>query len=214
VPRREAAHSMNLFPIFLKLAGRRCLVVGAGPVGESKIESLFLAGADVRVVAPRATRAVRAWGCAGKVCWEARGFKPADLDSVSLVVAATSSAELHEQIFQEARRRRVLCNVVDDPARCDFYYPAVVRRGHLQIAISTSGHSPALAQHLKRELDQQFGPEYETWVEQLGEARQKLLARAIDPARRRRLLHRLASRQAFEAFLRRRGVAGRHRNRS
>ena len=195
---------MNLFPIFLKLAGRRCLVVGAGPVGESKIESLLLAGADVRVVAPRATQAVRDWACAGKVRWEARCFRPSDLDGVFLVIAATSSAELHEQIFQEARRRGVLCNVVDDPARCDFYYPAVVRRGALQIAISTSGRSPALAQHLKRELDQQFGPEYETWVEQLGEARQKLLARAIDPARRRRLLHRLASRRAFDAFLRRR----------
>jgi precorrin-2 dehydrogenase/sirohydrochlorin ferrochelatase len=203
---------MKLFPMFLKLAGRRCLVVGAGPVGESKIESLLLAGADVRVVALRATRAVRAWACAGKICWEPRGFRPADLDGVFLVVAATSSANLHERIWQEARRRRVLCNVVDEPARCDFYYPAVVRRGHLQIAISTGGHSPALAQQLKRELDQQFGPEYETWVERLGKAREKLLARTIDPARRRRLLHRLASRQAFEAFRRRRGVAGQHRN--
>src|SRR5712692_10102631 len=107
VPRREGARSMNLFPIFLKLVGRRCLVVGAG--------------ADVHVVAPRAAEAIRAWARAGRVCWEARGFKPADLASVFLVVAATSSAELHEQIFQEARRRRVLCNVVDDPARCDFY---------------------------------------------------------------------------------------------
>jgi len=191
----------------LKLAGRRCLVVGAGPVGEAKIQSLLLAGADVRVVSLQATRAVRAWARAGKVCWEARGFKPADLDGVFLVVAATppGRAELHEQIFQEARRRGVLCNVADDPARCDFYYPAVVRRGHLQIAISTGGRSPALAQHLRRELEQQFGPEYETWIEQLGEARQKLLARPIAPARRRRLLHRLGSPQAFEAFLRRRG---------
>ncbi len=195
---------MNLFPIFLKLAGRRCLVVGAGPVGESKIESLLLAGADVRVVAPRATRAVRAWACAGKVCCEARGFKLTDLDGVFLVVAAASSAELHERIFQGARRRGVLCNVVDDPARCDFYYPAVVRRGPLQIAVSTSGRSPALAQRLKKQLEQQFGPEYEAWVDQLGQARQKLLARAIDPERRRRLLHRLASRRAFDAFLRRR----------
>jgi precorrin-2 dehydrogenase/sirohydrochlorin ferrochelatase len=183
------------------------LVVGAGAVGEAKVKSLLRAGAKVRVVAPRATRAVRAWRRAGKVCWEARGFKPADLDGVFLVVAATpqGGAELHEQIFQEARRRGVLCNVVDDPARCDFYYPAVVRRGHLQIAISTGGRSPALAQHLRKELEQQFGPEYETWIEQLGEAREKLLTRPIAPARRRRLLHRLASRQAFEAFLRRRG---------
>ncbi len=195
---------MNLFPIFLKLAGRPCLVVGAGPVGESKIESLLLAGVEVQVVAPRATRAVRDWARAGKVRWEARGFRPSDLDGAFLVIAATTSAELHEQVFQEARRRGVLCNVVDGPAHCDFYYPAVVRRGALQIAISTSGRSPALAQQLKRELEQQFGPEYETWVEQLGQARQKLRARAIDPERRRRLLHRLASRQAFEAFRRQR----------
>ncbi len=195
---------MNPFPIFLKLAGRRCLIVGAGPVGESKIESLLLAGADVRVVAPRATEAIRAWARAGRVCWEARGFKLTDLDGVFLVVAATSSVELHEQIFQQARQRGVLCNVVDDPAHCDFYYPAVVRRGHLQVAISTGGRSPALAQQLKKELEKQFGPEYEAWVEQLGEARQKLFARVIDPARRRRLLHRLASRRAFDAFLRRR----------
>ena len=204
---------MNLFPIFLKLAGRRCLVIGAGPVGESKIEGLLLAGADVRVVDPRATRAVRAWARAGKICWEARSFDPADLGGMFLVVAATSSAELHEEIFQEARRRGILCNIVDDPARCDLYYPAVVRRGHLQIAISTGGRSPALAQHLKKELEKQFGPEYETWVEQLGQARRKLMARGIAPERRRRLLHRLASRQAFEAFLGRQKVAGSRRQR-
>ena len=196
---------MNLFPIFLKLAGRRCLVVGAGPVGEAKIESLLRTGAEVRVVAPRATPKVRAWARDGKICWEARGFRSTDLDSVLLVVAATSFPELHEAIFQEARRRGVLCNIVDDPARCDFYYPAVVRRGHLQIAISTGGRCPALAQRLKKELEQQFRSEYGTWLEQLGQARQKLLARALAPERRRRLLHRLASPQAFRAFLRRLG---------
>jgi len=195
---------MNLFPIFLKLVGRRCVVVGAGPVGESKIESLLLAGAEVRVVAPRATRVVGAWARTGKIRWEARGFRRSDLNGVFLVVAATSSAELHEEIFQEARRRGVLCNIVDDPARCDFYYPAVVRRGHLQVAISTGGRSPALAQQLKKELEKHFGPEYEAWVEQLGKARQRLFARAIDPECRRRLLHRLASPGAFDAFLRRR----------
>lgn len=203
---------MNLFPIFLKLDGRRCLVVGAGPVGESKIESLLLAGAEVCVVAPRASHAVRTWARTGKIRWEARGLRPSDLDGVFLVVAATSSAELQEEIFQEARRRGVLCNIVDDPGRCDFYYPAVVRRGHLQVAISTGGRSPALAQQLKKELEKQFGPEYEAWVEQLGEARQRLFARPIDPDGRRRLLHRLASRRAFDAFLRRRRATGLRQN--
>jgi len=205
---------MSLFPIFLKLARRRCLVVGAGRAGESKIASLLRAGADVRVVAPRAARAVRSWARAGRVRWEARGFEPPDLDGVFLVVAATSSPELREQISRQARRRGVLCNVVDDPARCDFYYPAVVRRGALQIAVSTGGRSPALAQRLRRELERQFAREYGAWVERLGEARLKLLAQPIDPARRRRLLHRLASQPAFETFLARQRAARRHHDRS
>ncbi len=186
---------MSLFPLFVKLDRRPCLVVGAGPVGEAKIASLLRAGANVRVVAPRATRTVRAWARAGRISWEARGFDPADLDGAFLVVAATSSVDLHERVFWEAKRRGILCNVVDDPERCDFYYPAVVQRGPLQIAISTRGLSPALAQRLRRKLEQQFGPEYEAWVEQLGQARQELFTRDMDPERRRRLLHRLARRE-------------------
>jgi precorrin-2 dehydrogenase/sirohydrochlorin ferrochelatase len=128
---------MPLFPAFLKLNGRRCLVIGAGRVAEEKIESLLRAEADVRVVAPAATDRVRGWARAGKIRWDARKFRSSDLKDIFLVVAATSSPALHARIFREARRRGVLCNVVDDPAHCDFYYGAVVRRGALQIAIST-----------------------------------------------------------------------------
>ena len=88
--------------------------------------------------------------------------------------------------------------MVDDPEYCDFYYPAVVRRGDLQLAISTNGHSPALAQRIRRELEMQFGPEYGEWLEELGRIRQQLFASKIDPEERRRLLHELASREAFE----------------
>ena len=197
---------MNLFPLFLKLAGRRCLVVGAGTIGESKISSLLETGASVRVVAPRVTPKVRAWARAGKIEWQRRNFRPRDLDDVLLVVAATSSAETHEQIFRHARRRGVLCNVVDDPERCDFYYPAVVRRGALQIAISTSGRSPALAQRLRKQLERQFGPEYEDWIAQLGQDREALLWKAASSKSRRLILHEQASEEAFEAFRRRRGA--------
>src|SRR5258708_20451039 len=82
--------------------------------------------------------------------------------------------ELHKRIFGEASRRGVLCNIVDVPALCDFYYPSVVQRGALQIAISTAGLSPALAQRLRKQLEGQFGPEYEEWLPELGDARQKL----------------------------------------
>jgi siroheme synthase-like protein len=119
-------------------------------------------------------------------------------------VAATSSPALNAGIYRRARRRAVLCNVVDDPEHCDFYYGAVVRRGALQIAISTGGRSPALAQRLKKQIEREYGAEYESWLEELGEIREKLFAKRISPERRRALLHRLASEISFEEFLRRR----------
>ena len=118
-----------------------------------------------------------------------------------LVVVATSSRRLNEFVSREAARRGVLCNAVDDPDHCDFFYGAVVRRGPLQIAVSTSGASPALAQRLKREIAKQYGPEYGAWVEQLSEARRKLLAQAMNPKRRQQALHRMASAASFAAFL-------------
>jgi len=101
-------------------------------------------------------------------------------------------------IFHQARQRNILCNVVDDPEYCDFYYPAVVQRGDFQIAISTSGQSPALAQRIRRELEIQFGPEYGEWLQELGRIRQQLFAGKINPEERRRVLHELASRTALE----------------
>jgi precorrin-2 dehydrogenase / sirohydrochlorin ferrochelatase len=192
---------MGLFPVFLKLTGRTCLVVGAGSVGEGKIRSLLPTGAIVRVVAHHATPAVGKWAESGRIVWEARGFTPADLDGVFLVIAATPSVEVNDLVFREAQQRGVLSNAVDDPVRCDFYYPAVVRRGSLQIAISTEGQSPALAQRLRRELENQFGPEYAGWVEHLGEERKQLLAQEMDGDYRRRLLHGQAGRPAFQRFV-------------
>ena len=130
--------------------------------------------------------------------WEPRAFLPNDLEGVFLVIAATASAELNQLVFSEAQRRNILCNAVDDPENCDFYFPAVVRRGQLQIAISTGGQSPALAQRLRRELEEQFTPDYADWLEELGENRKKLFDRDLDADRRRDLLHSLASRDAFD----------------
>lgn len=194
---------MPLFPAFLKLSGRRCLVIGAGRVAEEKIESLLRADAEIRVVAPAATDRVRAWSGAGKIQWDVRKFRSSDLKDIFLAVAATSSPALHARIFREARRRGVLCNVVDDPAHCDFYYGSVVRRGSLQIAISTGGHSPALAQRLRKQIEREFSNEYERWIEELGAARRKLFKKPISAELRRALLHRLASQDSFEEFLRR-----------
>jgi precorrin-2 dehydrogenase len=184
---------MSLFPMFLKLEGRLCLVVGAGAVAEAKIESLLATDASVRVVAPKATPRVREWAREGRIEWRKREYTPADFAGAFLVIAGTNSTALHDDIYAEAKSRDVLCNCVDEPARCDFYFPAVVRRGDLQIAISTGGLSPALAQRLRKELEQQFGPEWEEWIAQLGRTRDELQSIPMPPEQRKRLLHQYAS---------------------
>ena len=201
---------MALFPMFLKLAGRRCLVVGGGHVAEGKIASLLDCGATVAVVAPDVTEKVSWWASIEELEWFARPFSATELEGVFLVVAATCHQEVNDLVFREAQGRGILCNVVDDPDRCDFYYPAVLRRGQLQVAISTGGSSPALAQRLRRELEQHFDPGYGEWLDQLAETRRHLLRMPLDDSQRRRWLHHMASRESFESFLERRaGGAGR-----
>lgn len=194
---------MPLFPAFLKIAGRRCVVIGAGKIAEEKIDSLLRSAADIHVIAPQATGTVSGWAAAGKIRWARRKFRASDLNRAFLVIAATSSPKLHATIYKEARRRGVLCNVVDDPEHCDFYYGSVVRRGSLQIAISTEGHSPALAQRLRKKLENEFDSEYKEWLEEIGAVRKRLFAKSLSSERRKELLHRLASEFSFEDFLRR-----------
>jgi precorrin-2 dehydrogenase / sirohydrochlorin ferrochelatase len=187
--------------MFVKLEGKRCLVVGAGKVGEPKIGGLIDTGARVHVVALEASETVHRWANAGQITLELRSFVPADLDETFLAIVATSSRELNSSIYREAQQRGLLCNVVDVPEYCDFYYPAVVRRGDLQIAISTNGQSPSLAQKLRQQLERQFGPAHARWVAELGETRKLVLASHLDPKRKSELLHSLASREALKAAL-------------
>jgi precorrin-2 dehydrogenase/sirohydrochlorin ferrochelatase len=186
--------------MFLKLDGRPCLVVGAGSIGEPKIRSLVECGAHVHVVAPSAAAAVAEAASRGTLAWSQREFEQSDLDGVFLVVAATSSAEVNHAIYREAQRRGILCNVVDDPPHCDFFYPAVVRRGHFQIAISTNGLSPALAQRVRKQFEEEFPPIYGTWLEELGKKRAALFQNGCEPELRRTLLHQFVTPEAFAEF--------------
>jgi precorrin-2 dehydrogenase/sirohydrochlorin ferrochelatase len=187
--------------MFIKLDGKQVVVVGAGKVGEPKIGGLLDTGARIRVIALDASLQVREWARQSRIELELRPFAAEDLEGAFLAVVATSSRALNERIYQEARRRGVLCNVVDVPDLCDFFYPAVVRRGDLQIAVSTAGQSPSLAQKIRQQLEKQYGPGYAEWVAELGATRKLILASDLDKERKLELLHSLASRQAVEAAL-------------
>jgi precorrin-2 dehydrogenase/sirohydrochlorin ferrochelatase len=190
----------SLFPMFLKLEGRNCLALGAGSVGEQKIRSLLDCGADIRVVATWATDAVKQWALSGALTLIEREYEPADLDDAYLVIAATSDVAVNHAIYREAQVRGILCNVVDDPPYCDFYYGALVRRGHLQISISTNGLSPALAQRIRKQFEEDFPPIYGNWLEELGRKREDLFRTGVDPEDRKQTLHQLATRAAFLEF--------------
>jgi siroheme synthase-like protein len=190
---------MSLLPIWIRLDRRPVLVVGAGTVALAKIESLRSTGAEITVVAPAAAPQFHELVENGELTWHRRVFQPADLDGAFLVIAATNDSEVNHTVYEEALRRNVLCNAVDDPPNCDFYFGSVVARGDLQIAISTAGESPALAQRLRREIDEQLPLDLGPWLAELGNLRREI--RASVPARpaRNLLLHELAQRHLCNA---------------
>ncbi|HEY0702202.1 MAG TPA: bifunctional precorrin-2 dehydrogenase/sirohydrochlorin ferrochelatase [Candidatus Acidoferrales bacterium] len=190
--------SAPLFPVFIKLAGRPCLVVGAGEIAEAKIASLLEAGARVTVVSPAAKPEIRQLAEAGQITWEKRKYQPCDLDGAFLAIAATSNTAVNNAVFTEASRLGILCNAVDDPPNCDFYFPAVVRRGDLQIAISTAGESPAFAQKLRQAFEYAFSSNVGDWLAAIGRIRREILADFPASEARKRALHVLANGGACE----------------
>ncbi len=193
---------MTLFPAFLKLENRQVIIIGGGSLAESKLPALLAAGARVRLISPRLNETLAAQVRANNLEWWPKLYERGDLAGAFLVIAATSISTVNAAVFQEADSRNILCNAVDDPASCHFYYASIVQRGDLQIAISTNGKSPALAQRLRKELEDQFGPEYALWLDLLGAAREVLRAQNPDPELTKQWLHLLASQPMFEKFLR------------
>ena len=190
---------MNLLPIFLKLDARRVLVVGAGNVALEKIHSLLKYGARIHVVAPQARPEVHDLAAQGKLDLALHPFSPADLNGQELVIAATDVPAVNAAVYAAAVERHILCNSVDDIPNCDFYFGSIVNRGALQIAISTAGASPALAQRLRREIDAQLPQDLGPWLERLGELRREVLSMHPAGEERKTLLHELAQRQNCDA---------------
>ena len=186
---------MTLLPIFVKLDGRPGLMVGAGNVALEKLHSLLPTGLRIRVIAPEAKDEFRVLAAEGRIQWTQRAFEPADLDGNFIVIAATNDPEVNATVYREADRRGILTNSVDDPPHCDFYFGSIVRRGDLQIAISTAGQSPAVAQQLKHEIDAQLPDDLGSWLKEIGQLRRNILATHPPGEDRKALLHRIARRQ-------------------
>ncbi len=191
---------MTLLPIFLKLDGRSGLLVGAGAVALEKISSLLNTGLQLRVVAPEAKPEIRKLAAESKLEWIQRPFEPSDLDGNFVVITATDSPAVNAAAYRGAIERGILCNSVDDIPHCDFFFGAVVSRGDLQIAISTAGESPAVAQRLRREIDAQLPADLGPWLASLGQLRREVLATHPRGEPRKALLHQLAQRQVCDSF--------------
>jgi precorrin-2 dehydrogenase/sirohydrochlorin ferrochelatase len=185
----------SLFPLFLKLEGKSCLVVGAGLIGLEKVETLLRCGARLRVVAPHSVPKIQQLNAEKQIEWLRRPYRPEDVAGCALVIAATNDREVNRAVFEEASRRSILCNTADDPPLCDFFFASVVQRGELQIAISTAGQSPALAQRLRREIDAQLPADLAPWLVELGQLRREVLQAMPAGAERKALLHELAHRE-------------------
>jgi precorrin-2 dehydrogenase/sirohydrochlorin ferrochelatase len=183
---------MSLYPIFLKLEGHKVLIIGGGLIAEQKIEAVLRSATDVTVVSPQITPRIRLWAHQGRIKYQGVEFRPGMTRGYFLVISCTDSEETNRAVYQEAREFGALANAVDDPSYCDFYAPAVVSRGEFQIAISTNGNSPALSQYVRKKLENEFGPEYESWTAWLGRMRDMMRKVLPRTERRKELLMLLA----------------------
>jgi precorrin-2 dehydrogenase / sirohydrochlorin ferrochelatase len=192
---------MGYYPVLLDLAGRRCVMIGGGLVAERRVEGLVASGAHVIVISPRLTAALAALAAESRIEHEPRGYRDGDLAGADLAFVATDAGEVNAAVAREARERGIWINAADDPARCTFILPALVRRGDLTVAVATGGASPALARAIREELEAYLTDDYTTLAAIAAEARREVRAagkpvtadawrRALGPEVRRLIVER------------------------
>ncbi|MEA4926485.1 MAG: bifunctional precorrin-2 dehydrogenase/sirohydrochlorin ferrochelatase [Syntrophomonadaceae bacterium] len=181
----------HLYPIYLHLAGKRCLVVGGGKVAERKIATLLEYETDVQVVSPEVTGCIDNWAAQDLIGWRQGEFRQEDMEGVFLVFIATGDGRVNQKVTALCRDRGILVNAVDDPPNCDFYVPSILRRDSLCLAVSTEGKSPLLAAKLRRELEASIPVEYGEWVEILGSLRAEIKNSTLDLQAKKQVLEAL-----------------------
>lgn len=186
----------GLYPIFMQLKGKRCVIIGGGSVAQRKLQGLLAAGADeIWVISPSLTPQIVSLASEEKICWFQREYNDGDLAAASLVFAATNDKRLNAEIAAAADRLGILVNAVDDADKGSFISPSIVRRGDLLLAVTASGASPALSQQIKKELAALYGPEYEEITIVLRRFREKVLNSLLDEQERQSVL-KLAAEEA------------------
>ena len=187
----------HLYPIYLSLAGKNCLIIGGGPVAERKAASLLEYGAQIKVISPRVEKGIAEWANDDLLIWTAREFAVNDLEGSFMVFIATDDNSLNQEIAWLCRQRDILVNAVDDPPNCDFFVPSVLRRDSLAVAISTEGKSPLFAARLRRELEAIITEEHGKFVNILGQIREEVKNSSLDINQRKQILEQIVNSDIF-----------------
>jgi precorrin-2 dehydrogenase/sirohydrochlorin ferrochelatase len=200
--RHSSANYQNLmttyYPIYVELHEQPCIVIGGGKIAEGKVEGLLTAGAQVTIISTSLTSHLHTLVEQNKVAYISRIYQHGDLAGAFMVICATNQTEINHQVWQEASTNRQLVNVVDDTPRCNFIAPAILRKGDLNIAISTGGKAPALAVRLKERLQKEIGPQYERFLELSGQLREPLARNIPDFEARKKLWYKLVDSDILE----------------
>jgi len=194
-------NDQDLYPVFLKLQGKRCLVVGGGGVAYRKIIDLLDCGADITVVAEEPIPECIDIAAKGSVKLLSRRFRPEDIEGAFLIFAATDDDVVNAEVAALARREGILVNAVDDPMQCDFLSGAVVKRGPLRIAVSTGGSSPLIARKIRCELEERYSESLGDFIHAVGEMRKDILAAGCTEERKSHTLKWLTGEDAFTLYL-------------
>ncbi len=188
---------MELYPIFLNLQDKKCLVVGGGKVAERKVLALARCGAQIHVISPRLTIALQNMAERGLINHRCGYYQTSDLINTFLVISATNDDTVNQSVTGDCLQRNILVNIADDPPRCNFFVPSVVHRRSLKLAVSTGGNSPRLAKMIRRSLEQEFGPAFAEFNDYLGAVRRQVQAKMADPVQREQILKNLVDETTY-----------------
>jgi len=189
-----------MYPVFLNLNGKNCLVVGGGKVAERKVKSLLKSGAKVTVVSPEVTPDIQELFQTNQIERIAEKYSTAQIENRFLVVCSTDVSSVNEQVSRDAEERNILVNIVDKPELCSYYVPSHLQSGDLSIAISTNGKSPALAKRVRLQLEESFGSEYGELLEILGQKREELMELSSDSEKRGNVLRKIVNSDILEVL--------------